>query len=384
MAKSLAARETKWERFDGADPNRRMALEETPWLRESRGGGTKGDDNEALLRVLDPAVARAVRADALAKLAQGAAPVRRLPLVPGRTAVALHDALPDGRLRARRRVRRRDPGRDGPPRLAVPGGRDRRRLVAPGEGERLLLGAADFRQLRRLLLSRSDDHGRRPAGRAAARDPRLLLRALEGARAAVEAPARAHAEPHGPAAGRAPRARRGHGLGEERPRSRHLLGARGSRLALVQRHDRDPRLGAAGALRDRPRRSAARRARAVALPPEEARTLEVDPRHLRGPLLAGALPRAGETARGARGAGRDGGWKDGPLRLRARPLHRQTQPDRAPRNARSFRPATRRPSSSRRRRASPSPRRPGSSRPSGCRPRRAATSSRSSGAGSGG
>jgi alpha-2-macroglobulin len=80
MAKSLSQRETRWERFDATDPNRRMALEESPWLRQAR-GGTAAD--ERLLRVLDPAVARAVRADALAKLAQAQLPSGAFPWFPG-------------------------------------------------------------------------------------------------------------------------------------------------------------------------------------------------------------------------------------------------------------------------------------------------------------
>jgi uncharacterized protein YfaS (alpha-2-macroglobulin family) len=80
VARELAARETRWERFDGADPNRRLALEETPWLREARGG--EGED-AALLRVLDPVVARAVRAEALAALAQAQLPSGAFPWFPG-------------------------------------------------------------------------------------------------------------------------------------------------------------------------------------------------------------------------------------------------------------------------------------------------------------
>jgi uncharacterized protein YfaS (alpha-2-macroglobulin family) len=83
MAKQLAARETKWETFDAADPNRRMALEETPWLREARGGDPDAGPDEALLRVLDPAVARAVRAEALAKLAKAQLPSGAFPWFPG-------------------------------------------------------------------------------------------------------------------------------------------------------------------------------------------------------------------------------------------------------------------------------------------------------------
>jgi uncharacterized protein YfaS (alpha-2-macroglobulin family) len=74
MAKELSKRETRWQQFDAADPNRRMALEETPWLRHRRTG------EESALRVLTP-VSRAVSADALAKLRSAAPPVP--PLVPG-------------------------------------------------------------------------------------------------------------------------------------------------------------------------------------------------------------------------------------------------------------------------------------------------------------
>jgi uncharacterized protein YfaS (alpha-2-macroglobulin family) len=77
-ARALAARETRWQRFDATDPNRLLALEETPWLREARGG-----EDEALLRVLDPAVAKAVRSEALAKLAAAQLPSGALPWFPG-------------------------------------------------------------------------------------------------------------------------------------------------------------------------------------------------------------------------------------------------------------------------------------------------------------
>jgi len=80
MTESLAKRETRWQRFDASDPNRRMALEETPWLRQSRGG--TGED-EALLRVLDPTVSRLQRADALAKLERAQLPSGAFPWFPG-------------------------------------------------------------------------------------------------------------------------------------------------------------------------------------------------------------------------------------------------------------------------------------------------------------
>ncbi len=70
-AKEMAERATPLERFDAADPNLKMALEETPWLREARGGDKGGQE---YLRVLDPAVSRAQRDDALAKLARAQLP----------------------------------------------------------------------------------------------------------------------------------------------------------------------------------------------------------------------------------------------------------------------------------------------------------------------
>ena len=70
-AAEMAKRDTPLERFDAADPNLKMALEETPWLRESRGGEAAGRE---FLRVLDPKVSRAQRDDALAKLAQAQLP----------------------------------------------------------------------------------------------------------------------------------------------------------------------------------------------------------------------------------------------------------------------------------------------------------------------
>lgn len=73
MAAEMAERETPYERFDAADPNRSMGLEETPWLRESRGSAA-GAEGVDFLRVLDPTVSRAERDDALAKLAKAQLP----------------------------------------------------------------------------------------------------------------------------------------------------------------------------------------------------------------------------------------------------------------------------------------------------------------------
>ena len=65
MAKKLGERKTRFESWDNDDPNRRMALEETPWLREAR--GEDGLDWD-LINVLDPTIALAQRTAALAKL----------------------------------------------------------------------------------------------------------------------------------------------------------------------------------------------------------------------------------------------------------------------------------------------------------------------------
>ncbi|MEO8431718.1 MAG: alpha-2-macroglobulin family protein [Acidobacteriota bacterium] len=80
MAERLAARDTRLEAWDAADPNRKMALEETPWLATARGGADTGRD---LLRVLDPTVARAQRDAAIEKLRQAQTPGGGFPWWPG-------------------------------------------------------------------------------------------------------------------------------------------------------------------------------------------------------------------------------------------------------------------------------------------------------------
>lgn len=78
MAKTLSKRDTRLETWDAPDPNRKMALEETPWLREARGGGA-----EDLEKVLDPDVARAQRKAALAKLEKAQTAIGGFPWFPG-------------------------------------------------------------------------------------------------------------------------------------------------------------------------------------------------------------------------------------------------------------------------------------------------------------
>lgn len=67
MAKKLSTRKTPLEVWDATDPNRKMSLEETPWLELSKGAPLKNPDL-GLVNVLDPRIARAERDAAIAKL----------------------------------------------------------------------------------------------------------------------------------------------------------------------------------------------------------------------------------------------------------------------------------------------------------------------------
>lgn len=66
MAKKLSTRDVRLETWEAADPNRKLALEETPWLVLSRGGEVR--EGGELANVLDPRMAQAQRESALAKL----------------------------------------------------------------------------------------------------------------------------------------------------------------------------------------------------------------------------------------------------------------------------------------------------------------------------
>jgi uncharacterized protein YfaS (alpha-2-macroglobulin family) len=79
MAQQMSKRDTRLEPWDAADPNRRMALEETPWLEAAR-GGKPGQD---LVRVLDARIAKADRETALAKLRQAQTESGGFPWWPG-------------------------------------------------------------------------------------------------------------------------------------------------------------------------------------------------------------------------------------------------------------------------------------------------------------
>lgn len=80
MAEEMSKRDTLLTTWDGADANRKMALEETPWLETARGGR---DTGLALSRVLDPRVARAEREASLAKLAKAQTESGGFPWWPG-------------------------------------------------------------------------------------------------------------------------------------------------------------------------------------------------------------------------------------------------------------------------------------------------------------
>ena len=80
MAQALSKRDTVYETFDAADPNRKMGLEETPWLAEARGGQDAGYGVE---KVLDPRVAKAQREASLGKLLKAQTSIGAFPWWPG-------------------------------------------------------------------------------------------------------------------------------------------------------------------------------------------------------------------------------------------------------------------------------------------------------------
>ncbi len=79
MAEQLAGRETRFEAWEGDDPNRRMALEETPWLALAQGGRSEAP----LVKVLDPRVAEQERQRSLAKLEKAQTASGGFPWWPG-------------------------------------------------------------------------------------------------------------------------------------------------------------------------------------------------------------------------------------------------------------------------------------------------------------
>ncbi|MEN8163771.1 MAG: alpha-2-macroglobulin family protein, partial [Acidobacteriota bacterium] len=80
MAETMAERDTRLESWDADDPNRKLALEETPWLARSRGGD---EDAEDLIKVLDPSIADAQRRASLADLEKVQTSLGAFPWWPG-------------------------------------------------------------------------------------------------------------------------------------------------------------------------------------------------------------------------------------------------------------------------------------------------------------
>jgi uncharacterized protein YfaS (alpha-2-macroglobulin family) len=75
MAREFARRETRYASWADDDPNRKLTLEESPWLEIARGG----DSSRGMARLLDPRIARATRDTALAKLRQAQLPSGAFP-----------------------------------------------------------------------------------------------------------------------------------------------------------------------------------------------------------------------------------------------------------------------------------------------------------------
>jgi alpha-2-macroglobulin len=80
MAKEFSSRQTQLDQWDAPDPNRKMALEETPWLEMAKGGTEKSSD---LINVLDSRIAKAQRESALAKLRKMQTSIGGFPWFPG-------------------------------------------------------------------------------------------------------------------------------------------------------------------------------------------------------------------------------------------------------------------------------------------------------------
>ena len=292
-------------------PNRQMALEETPWLargaRRRRGRPTRRSCASSTRRSRAPSATTRSPSSRKAQL-----PIGGFPWFAGRTGLALHHALSHGRPGARRRVRRRGAaarwcsaaGSTSPARRRRSGCRKRSKDDCCWE----LLTYLNYVASSYPDPSWTGDFLTR--GRPAD-DPRLLLQALARAPAAAQAPAGADA--------------RSAWTGT---RTRELVLASVMDSAKTTRDEgtfwqpedrawlwyNDRIETHAWALRTlmevAPGRSAPRRARAVALPQQEAQPLEVDARHRRGALLAGGLSEGDGSARRARGGDGRGGEPD--------------------------------------------------------------------------
>ena len=323
MAAKLSARETRYETWQADDPNRAMELVETPWLQTARGGSEEPDD---LINVLDPAITRAQRDAALAKLAKSQTSLGGFPWFPGGPpspwmTLYILNGFSKGL----------EFGVDAPKDVVVRAWDYMHRhyieeWVDWMMGHDCCWETITFLELRALELPRRVVDRRSLHRRRARADARLQLPPLEAALAADQGLSGPDPGAGGPPRRRGAGLRRGDGFVKDRPGPRHLLGARGPGLALVQRHHRDPRLRTAGIDRARARRRPPPRSGPLAAAQQEAQPLEVDPRHRRGRVLAGLLHAARGDAGRARGDLGCRGSEDHRLRLRARRVHRRPQP----------------------------------------------------------
>jgi uncharacterized protein YfaS (alpha-2-macroglobulin family) len=84
MARELSARETRLESWQQDDPNRKLLLEESPWLVAAEGGDRGGSDTpNRLIKALDPKIARVTREASLAKLHEAQSVTGGFPWWPG-------------------------------------------------------------------------------------------------------------------------------------------------------------------------------------------------------------------------------------------------------------------------------------------------------------
>ena len=251
MAKELARSATRRSRPGTRDdPNRKMALEETPWLARRAGRPDAGE--LPLIKVLDPEVAQR-----RARRGAGQAAARRRPrsgafpwwpggppspymtLYIARTASRGRGVRGRGAARTwsqrgwsyLRRHYRDEYVREHDARTTAAGSSSPSSTTSP-------------RSYPGRVVDRRRAHRRPSASRSSTsrfkhwKQHSPLPQGLPGA----------DAEAHGPRATDAQAGlRQRHGLGEDDAGRGHLLGARGPRLALVQRHHRDPRLRAAHA-----------------------------------------------------------------------------------------------------------------------------------------
>lgn len=83
MAKTFSERKTPLESWNTDNPNRKIALEETPWLQQSRGHTSTDGVDPDLIKVLDPKIAAKTKDDAIKDLAKAQTSIGAFPWFPG-------------------------------------------------------------------------------------------------------------------------------------------------------------------------------------------------------------------------------------------------------------------------------------------------------------